>query len=205
MGLLEFNVGELVTRLTRGLRVRGRVPLAIDDSVVGVVKLADLTRPPYRLGEQLYRGLLSTIPAVAAEYSIGQIVNNSREQIVLETLEVFNRGATIISIGSLWGAVVPGTNFATWTSEPTGLQSAVFGILPGVQVGYGSTPVAPVPTSESPFYVTLQGNNAADNRWRWENLELVIPPGRVLTLFGSAVNQAFGMSAVLRASQLTPP
>lgn len=205
MGLLEFNVGELVTRLTRGLRVRGRVPLALDDSVVGVAILADLTRPPYRLSEQLYRGLLATIPAVAAEYPVGHIVNSSREHVILETLEVFNRGTTVLSIGSLWGGIIPGTNFATWTSEPTGLQTGVFGILPGVQVGYGSTPVAPVPTSESPFFVTLQGNNAADNRYRWEHLELVIPPGRTLSLFGTAVNQAFGMSAVLRASQLTPP
>lgn len=46
--MLEFNVGELVTRLRRSLGVRGRMPLGLDEHVVPVTLAADVNCPPWR-------------------------------------------------------------------------------------------------------------------------------------------------------------
>ena len=45
---LPFNVGELATRLRRGLGVRGRIPLDVDERVIAAAGVSDLTTPPYR-------------------------------------------------------------------------------------------------------------------------------------------------------------
>lgn len=46
--MLEFNVGELVTRLRRALGVRGRMPLGLDEHVIPVTLTADVSVPPWR-------------------------------------------------------------------------------------------------------------------------------------------------------------
>lgn len=46
--MLEFNVGELTTRLRAALTVRGRMPLNLDEHVIPTVATADVTGPPWR-------------------------------------------------------------------------------------------------------------------------------------------------------------
>jgi hypothetical protein len=46
--VLDFNVGEAVTRLRNALGVRGRMPLGLDEHVVPTVTTADVTTPPWR-------------------------------------------------------------------------------------------------------------------------------------------------------------
>lgn len=46
--MLEFNVGELVTRLRKALGVRGRMPLGLDEHVIPVTLTADVSGPPWR-------------------------------------------------------------------------------------------------------------------------------------------------------------
>jgi len=46
--MLEFNVGELATRLRSGLGVRGRIPLGLDEHVVPTVSVADVSGAPFR-------------------------------------------------------------------------------------------------------------------------------------------------------------
>lgn len=46
--MLEFNVGELATRLRKALGVRGRMPLGLDEHVVPVTIAADLSGAPWR-------------------------------------------------------------------------------------------------------------------------------------------------------------
>lgn len=51
---LQFNVGELANRVRGFLGVRGRIPLALDEQVVPVVRAGDSTRVPFRLNERRY-------------------------------------------------------------------------------------------------------------------------------------------------------
>lgn len=46
--MLDFNVGELVTRLRGALGVRGRMPLGLDEHVVPVVLGGNVSIPPWR-------------------------------------------------------------------------------------------------------------------------------------------------------------
>lgn len=46
--MLEFNVGELATRLRSALGVRGRIPLGLDEHVIPVAITADVNAPPWR-------------------------------------------------------------------------------------------------------------------------------------------------------------
>lgn len=46
--MLEFNIGELATRLRKALGVRGRMPLGLDEHVIPVTLSADVTIPPWR-------------------------------------------------------------------------------------------------------------------------------------------------------------
>lgn len=46
--MLEFNVGELATRLRAALGVRGRMPLGLDEHIIPTAAVADVTGPPWR-------------------------------------------------------------------------------------------------------------------------------------------------------------
>lgn len=205
MGLLEFNVAELVSRLRSSLKVRGRLPLTVDDSAIVTVTGLDATRAPYRASEQRYRMNLPSNPGVAAEYPVFALINNTQRAVVLEELEVFTRQATVLFVNSLWGAQGVTTNFPFWTTEPDGNGfPAGRNFLPGVTLGQGSSAVLPVGTSESPFSVQLQGNASPENRYRWTNCELVIAPLQTLTIFGTTVNVTTGCSAIIRSCPQIP-
>ena len=54
--MLEFNVGELASRLRRALGVRGRMPLGLDEHVIPTVHTADLAVPPWRTNPRRIQG-----------------------------------------------------------------------------------------------------------------------------------------------------
>lgn len=47
--MLEFNVGELVTRLRTSLGVRGRMPLGLDEVVIPTTLVEEVNRAPFRV------------------------------------------------------------------------------------------------------------------------------------------------------------
>lgn len=62
---LDFNVGELATRLRAALGVRGRIPLALDEYVIPVTVAANVTVPPWRRNPVFGQGsALITSPTV---------------------------------------------------------------------------------------------------------------------------------------------
>lgn len=61
--MLEFNVGELTTRLRRALGVRGRMPLGLDEHTIAAVITADVTTPPWRSNPVFCQGASSHVVA----------------------------------------------------------------------------------------------------------------------------------------------
>jgi hypothetical protein len=66
----EIQRGELADRLRRFMGLTGRVPLQLDETIVGVSVLQNLERPPYRLG---IRGLLGFSESAGAAGNPTQI------------------------------------------------------------------------------------------------------------------------------------
>lgn len=78
--MLEFNVGELTSRLRRALGVRGRMPLGLDEHVIPVALTADVSVPPWRTNPVFATGGESAVysnstsgnrPLVRLEYPAG--------------------------------------------------------------------------------------------------------------------------------------
>lgn len=83
--MLEFNVGELATRLRSALGVRGRIPLGLDEHVVPTVLSADLSVPPWRRnpvfssGGAFYsRATVGHYAAIAIRFRPGPLSASSR-------------------------------------------------------------------------------------------------------------------------------
>lgn len=209
MGLLDFNVAELVSRSVRALRVRGRVPYTLDDSVVPVVQVFDATRAPYRDVEQRYRSMTPAVGPVAGEVPTFCIHNRTGQPVVLEEVEIINRSGAPQNVVSLWG-LFSGTDNRFWTGEP-GIKlpniaplGAQLLTLPGVVISYGTTPVATVPDAFSPIFAIVQSTAGVENRMRFPGLEITIPPLFGLTLGGQTVNLALQLSAVIRSTAPQP-
>lgn len=63
--MLEFNVGEVVTRLRIALGVRGRMPLGLDEVVIPTIRVEDLGRPPFRVQPVEFHGYVAVTTAAA--------------------------------------------------------------------------------------------------------------------------------------------
>jgi len=65
--VLEFNVGEIVTRLRTALAVRGRMPLGLDEVVIPTMQAGAVDTPPFRVQPVEFHGtwMIETAPATA--------------------------------------------------------------------------------------------------------------------------------------------
>jgi len=73
--MLEFNVGEIATRLRGALGVRGRIPLGLDEHVVPTVEVGNVSGPPFRRqgvrasgGNRFSFGTLNSFAGVILQY-----------------------------------------------------------------------------------------------------------------------------------------
>lgn len=91
--MLEFNIGELATRLRTALGVRGRIPLGLDEHVIPVTIAARVDTPPWRKNPVLGQSGLYAETAVSgrtqiislAFRSIGAGVYNYRASVFVLT------------------------------------------------------------------------------------------------------------------------
>lgn len=65
---LTIQLGEVADRLRRALAVRGRIPTALDETVVPVVQLVDASQPPYAK-DPAHGSSRHTRAALAANFS----------------------------------------------------------------------------------------------------------------------------------------
>ena len=94
---LDFNVAEIATRLRRSLGVRGRMPLTLDETQVGVIIGADATRSPFRTTSKVYR-IWNSVAPTAGNFAAIELVNGAGGPLVIEQLFLVNRSAAIAAV-----------------------------------------------------------------------------------------------------------
>lgn len=67
--MLEFNVGELTTRLRRALAVRGRMAMGLEEYVIGTVQTANVSGAPFRTNPVFGQAAAYTAIATAGRYA----------------------------------------------------------------------------------------------------------------------------------------
>ena len=99
---LTFGSGEQVDRLRRGLDIKGRVVLGVDEVVVPTVNVGDFTDAPYRkTGIRWYAPAVVT--AVAGELGRYRVFHNNTVDQLIDKIILVADGSINILIGS--GAV----------------------------------------------------------------------------------------------------
>jgi len=68
---LSIQLGEIANRLRRSLDVRGRMPLALDETVVPVVVVRDANDLPFALDPSEVAGFASVTPTAGQQATIG--------------------------------------------------------------------------------------------------------------------------------------
>lgn len=157
--MLEFNIGELATRLRSALGVRGRMPLGLDEHTIATILTADVSGPPWRKN-----------PVFAQGGAIAQFSGLSTGDAVLVRIEYpasADAGANSIFIVTGWAIQPLAFVTASGAALPFNAAYAVF--RPGGPTGgdIGGTAVnlltterqAPVGTSLVPYRipVTIKG------------------------------------------------
>jgi hypothetical protein len=96
---LDIQQGGYADKLRRALGVRGRMPLRLDESVVPVVQVQDLDRPPYRSDAQEF-GTNVFATGMAAVFNFGAIglATSQPGAIVVDGLWVTSGAADAYSV-----------------------------------------------------------------------------------------------------------
>jgi len=142
--MLEFNVGELATRLRTGLGVRGRMPLGLDEHIVGTTVTADVTGAPWRRSGLQYNGAQLFATANAGERAMVTLQWNrsTGPGLLVLTRAVVDDGSfttasgirlntgTIIAkyFGNPGGGIIAGTSTKPFTTERYPQQDVFTGI-----------------------------------------------------------------------------
>lgn len=93
-----FGQGESVTRLSRALDVRGRLPLELDTVAVPVFLVEDLGRVPWRRSGRGWFCGRTFLPG-AGQFAAAAVQNVSANPAVLDGLIIFSTVATIVLVG----------------------------------------------------------------------------------------------------------
>lgn len=143
--MLEFNVGEVVTRLRAAFGVRGRMPLGLDEHLVATVATGDVTVPPWRRAPVRLWGSLYVLNSTATQKAACFLQFKSATPgaaFVLDTL--------VLSSG----------DFITATGADTGFRRALakfFVSVPGQVLG-GTGAVALFQTENYPPSTAFVGS-----------------------------------------------
>lgn len=176
---LEFNVGELVTRVRRALAVRGRMPFDLDERAAVQLNVMDLDKAPWRSDGAAWATLATQAasPANNSRVFIGPITGALGPPVgarcVIQQLQITNSNGAAITVQ--WG--VPGTGINPGGNLAISLEKSV-------QSG-GLTTVGVVGVSQAASATAVQ---QVTNAIALGNL--IIPPtssvviGVELTLFG---------------------
>ena len=132
---ITFGSGEQVDRLRRGLDIKGRVVLGVDEIVVPIVNVGDLTGPPIRkTGIRWWAS--ANVPAVVGELSRVRIFHqNTIDQLITDIW--LNAAATLTyNIGAGAVGAAGGTEAVTTELVSLPLQGGTGGgdIVRGVGI-----------------------------------------------------------------------
>ena len=139
---LIFGSGEPVSRLRRGLDVKGKVNLGLDEIVVPIAAVSDFTGPPYRRSPVRWWSLTS-VTGVGALFTGVRLVNTTGRDQLLDRLIVRTEIDTRFTLGSGL-PVAPGAGTPARTTELVSIAAAVPGDIsrevPIEALGFTVTP-----------------------------------------------------------------
>ena len=166
---IMFGSGEPVSRLRRGLDVKGKVNLGLDEIVVPMALVSDFTGPPYRRSP--VRWYSRTVQnGVAAQKTGVRLANTSGRDQLLDRIYVSSNADTILLLGSGL-AVAPGAGTPARTTELTAVAAATPGLisreLPIEALGFNITPTSIAEILLSASVEDIGGN--------WFPVEIVLP------------------------------
>lgn len=161
---LEFNVGELATRLRASLGVRGRMPLALDEYVIPVALAANVTTPPWRSNPRFAQAsLFAQLPAASGiRVSMSLRFQSAGSSAGRNDVFVLT-GFTVqpLNIVAATGAASPGN--AAWVKyRPATILSHSAQQTPLISTE-GTAPVTTLPQMQLPVVLGSTQSVIADN------------------------------------------
>jgi hypothetical protein len=183
--MLEFNVGELATRLRAALGVRGAMPLGLDEHCIPTVATADVTGPPFRRIPVRFNITADGVMATAGSPSIcyltgplGTVGGPSGLQGigVLDSIQVQEKSFTNATGAEVAKARTVSWSYARFTTPLSGGQVNLLGqgqslenygtdgtapavTLVGVSAARAKAVAQPAYFGGGPFWMTGQGNS----------------------------------------------
>lgn len=204
MGLLDFNITEVASRLVRGAGVRGRIRPTLDDGIIPVAELMDYSSAPYRLDEQKYFAGIMTPNFVPANGHGIAIQNASQFQVIVEWYRVLNR----TGLNGRWqGSLCTNAFFAAHITSggPVDFRTGENGGPPwsrraDVFMQAYQANAGPIPLGDPHFDTFDIPSNAGGSSWVMSppGLDLMIPPGMAACIYNGAIGISAGMVAQIR-------
>ena len=144
--MLTINVGDIATRIVRGLGVRGRVPSTLDEVTVPVAILTNLTDPLFSQNPTIVTGQIGLAFAVNPYYQQWQ--NQTPNTVIaIDQLLLWDSSAAATA-QNIFGTVARKQAFSTLAS-------------PSNQTGVMNTQ-QPTGACVPPMVITTQGNPAVN-------------------------------------------
>lgn len=188
--MLEFNIGELTTRLRKALGVRGRMPLGLDEHVIPVTLTADVTGPPWRTNPSFAQGASRLgLPATnAGDYALVRLQYPA-------TVSEMERGRSVFLVTG-WMLQPNNTVIASGAAVADNEALAIFRPSgAGVSAGFRLTTTerhAPAGTSIVPYLIPIElvqlsvptsppSPVSTDGLLQWVRAGVVQPPAFVPT------------------------
>jgi len=176
---IPIQLGSLTTRLRQFLRIRGRVRLQLDETVVPTVQVQDLTVGPYLAGVQPAAGTLPSPGVVGGQVCLFFNVSGTAFEPILPELPFAGRSFTLTGLQIVrrtQGAI----RIRIGTVPRTTLSASTFAtirLLRDVQeqTGFGTVPVVLATVAAIPFVVL-----AAAVEWFHEEMTLGLGDGETV-------------------------
>lgn len=204
MGLLDFNITEIASRMVRGAAVRGRIRPTLDDGVIPIAKVIDYSRAPYRLDEQKFFACIPTSSAAAGDGTALCLLNKSPKPIIVEWWRVENRAANVarLVVSMQTRAIVDslllaGGDVAFTCYENAPLPST---IRNDIILRNGSTVagIFPVVGNLIDCFDMVTNATGGTQVTSPSDFDLVVPPGVALVFSGTAVTDRHSLQAQIR-------
>lgn len=204
MGLLDFNISELTTRLRAGLAVKGRMPMALEDMIAPTAQVINLDRPPYRKDGLFYQLTVIGGPT-AGQFTVAKLENNGDAPAILTYFKLQALSAGNVTHFLQFEAGAPGGlgGFTLPTGEDATVDTAglrqMRRILT-VKLGTGTQVPAPVLDAASlldHFVLAQNGIYIANGVERL----LTIPPRSCFTWYAGTVNTSFSLTCQVQVVQ----
>ena len=103
--MLDFNISEMATRLKRGLSVRGRIPLTLDETNVGTYQLLNMDATPWRTTGRAF-GTGGNITPTVGRFAGITLTNSGPKPMVIKRLVIQNSGVAVMNLSCGFGNVI---------------------------------------------------------------------------------------------------